>query len=35
MDRLYPSPAQMKGVIGGQRDVIENDALLDVLGVRT
>jgi hypothetical protein len=33
MDPLYPSPALMKGVISGQRDVIANDALLDVLGV--
>jgi hypothetical protein len=33
MDRLYPSRALMYGVIGGQQDVIENDTLLDVLGV--
>jgi len=33
MDRLYPSFALMNGYIGGQRDVIENAALLDVLGI--
>jgi hypothetical protein len=35
MDRIYPSPSRVlaRGMIGGQQDVIENDALLDVLGV--
>jgi hypothetical protein len=33
MDRLYPSPALMHGVIEGQREVVENGALLDVLGI--
>jgi hypothetical protein len=32
MDRLYPSFSLMHGVIAGQRDVIENRALSDVLG---
>ncbi len=33
MDRLYPSESLMTGLIGGQQEVIENDTLLDVLGV--
>jgi hypothetical protein len=31
--RIYPSRVLTRSMIGGQRDVIENDALLDVLGV--
>jgi hypothetical protein len=33
MDRLYPSWGLMHGQIAGQREVIENSAALDVLGV--
>ena len=33
MDRLHPSWQLMHGFIGGERDVIENGALLDVLGI--
>ena len=33
MDRLYPSQSLMHGLIQGQPEVIENNALLDVLGV--
>ena len=33
MDRLYPSIGFMHGHIGGQQDVIDNGALLDVLGI--
>jgi len=33
MDRLYPSPFLMHGAIGGQRAVIDNASLLDVLGI--
>lgn len=33
MDGLYPSVSLMHGYIGGERDVIENGTLLDVLGV--
>jgi hypothetical protein len=33
MDRLYPSPYQMHGHIRGERDVMDNTALLDVLGI--
>jgi hypothetical protein len=33
MDRIYPSRALTRSVIDGQQEVIENDALLNVLGV--
>ncbi len=33
MDHLYPSEQLMHGLIGGQREVMENRALLDVLGI--
>jgi len=33
MDRIHPSTALMGGLISGEQDVIENDPLLDVLGV--
>ena len=33
MDRLYPSWALMHGQIAGQREVVENGVLLDVLGI--
>jgi hypothetical protein len=33
MDRLHPSRSLMHGLIVGQRDVFDNGALLDVLGV--
>jgi hypothetical protein len=33
MDALYPSSILMHGLIGGQREVIENRALADVLGI--
>jgi len=33
MDRISPSSVLARGMIGGQQEVIENDALLDVLGV--
>ena len=33
MDRFYPSPMLMHGAIGGQQEVIDNPALLDVLGI--
>jgi hypothetical protein len=33
MDRIYPSRFLTRSVIGGRQEVIENDALLDVLGV--
>jgi hypothetical protein len=33
MDRIYPSRVLARSMIGAQQDVIENDALLDVLGV--
>jgi hypothetical protein len=35
MDRLYPSPQLMHGYIHGERDVLDNRALLDVLSVNT
>jgi hypothetical protein len=33
MDSFYPSPSLMHGYIAGQREVIENGTLLDVLGI--
>jgi hypothetical protein len=33
MDRIHPSTALMMSLISGEQDVIENDPLLDVLGV--